>query len=361
MILKYADGPNRHDVLQFLLNEGADMSIAGHFNQPVTPLYHMVWSGSLGGKEGHPLLPSLRVLLPRSEEVMYETPDEIISGFMSAFHGTTEEFLFCQQRCYPSFYQMPQWTRVAVAARAASGFWDAYHMPETIRTVLGEGALEAKALQQEWASENYSERITLVHCVARKIGGSQAGLQRCDRHAQRLVHREKRFEGSWIRCDEFNKHETLYKSWNGLFREFLLAVIDLHQIVDHKTPLISFLHGYLYRENRPKNESSACVMALRSWLAELKAAGVNLDIFGRKEMNLWKSGNVQREVSSCGKYGRHWKRLINFVYGALPSDWYIWFSESSDTYAGDFWNLLEQKTEVMPGGWPAELPCTPPS
>ncbi|KAL4895861.1 hypothetical protein BDV59DRAFT_173285 [Aspergillus ambiguus] len=349
---KYAHGPKRHAVLEYLLNEGADMSIGGNFSHPVTPLQYLVWSGSLGGGEGFPLLPSLRTLLCRSEQTLYETSDETISGFLSEFHGTAEEFLFCQQRCCPSFYQMPKWIRVAVAARAASGVWDAYHMPEMIRTVLGEGDLDAKMLRQEWSSEDYSERVTLVHCVAQKIGGSQAIMQHCASSARKPFHGGKQFEASWIKCDEFNKLEELCESWNYLFREFLLAEIDLHQIVDQKTTLIAFLRGYFYHENRRRNGQSACVTALRCWLTELKAAGVNLSRFGRKEVNLWKSGNVQRDVFDVD--GRRWTRLINIVYGANPSDWNIWFSGCSDSYAGEFWDLFEQESEVMPGGWPVE-------
>jgi hypothetical protein len=227
-------------------------------------------------------------------------------------------------------------------------------MPEMIRTVLGDGALGAKLLQQECPSENYSERVTLVHCVAKKIGGSQARMQRYHSPVRKPFHGGKQFEASWIRREEFNKQEKLCESWNSLFREFLLADIGLHQIVDQKTPLIAFLRGYFYHENRPKDEPLACVTALRSWLTELKAAGVNLSRFGRKEVNLWKNENVQREVFSVGENGRRWKRLINIVYGANPSDWNIWFSEYSDSYAGEFWDLFEQETGVMPGSWPVE-------
>jgi hypothetical protein len=326
------------------------MSIAGNFIKPVTPLSYLVWSGSVGGEQGHTLLPSLRILLRRSEE-LYETPEETISGFLSEFHGTAEEFLFCQQRCSPNFYRMPQWTRVAVAARAASGVWDAYHMPEMIRTVLGESALGAELLQQEWASENDPATVTLVHSVAQKLGRSQAGMQLC-RPTRKPSQGAKQFEASWTERQEFKRHK-LCESWNRLFREFLLAGIDLHQIVDGKTPLIAFLQGYFYHDKRPKNESSACVMAVRAWLTELKAAGVNLNRFGRKEVKLWKSGDVQRDIWCLGGNGE-WKRLINIVYGAYPSDWNVWFSEYFDSYAGEFWDLIEQEVEAMPGGWPVE-------
>jgi hypothetical protein len=222
-----------------------------------------------------------------------------------------------------------------------------------IRTVLGESALGAEMLQQEWASENYPETVTLVHSVAQKLGRSQAGIQLCHSPARKLLRGGKEFEFSRTERDEFKRRINLCESWNCLFREFLLAGIDLHQTVDGKTPLVAFLQGYFYHDKRPKNESSACVMALRSWLTELKAAGVNLNRFGRKEAKLWKSGNVQREIFCVSGIGEC-KRLINIVYGTYPSDWNIWFSECSDPYAGEFWDLIERDVEAMPGGWPEE-------
>lgn len=326
------------------------MSIAGNFSEPVTPLSHLVWSGSMGGGQGCTLLHSLQVLLRRSEE-FYETPEETINGFLADFHGTAEEFRFCQQRCCPNFYQMPQWTRVAVAATAASGFWDAYHMPETIRTILGESELGAGMLGQVWNTERYPKNVTLVHSVAQKLGTSLAELQLCHRPVQKPFQGPKGSEALCIRCNKFERQMELYKSWSRLFHEFLLAAIDLHQIIDGKTPLISFLQGYFYRLKRPKTESSACVIALRSWLTGLEAAGFSLNGYGRKEVKLWKSGNVQRILEICAK-GRI--QLINVVYGASPSDWNIWFSECFDSYAGEFWDLIEREVESMPGSWPEE-------
>jgi hypothetical protein len=34
-------------------------------------------------------------------------------------------------------------------------------------------------------------------------------------------------------------------------------------------------------------------------------------------------------------------RLINISYGPSPKDWIFWFSEPSDSFAGDFWAMLE--------------------
>jgi hypothetical protein len=48
------------------------------------------------------------------------------------------------------------------------------------------------------------------------------------------------------------------------------------------------------------------------------------------------------------------KRLINFAYGAHTPDWKVWFSECSDPYSGESWDLIEREVEAMPGGWPVK-------
>jgi hypothetical protein len=34
--------------------------------------------------------------------------------------------------------------------------------------------------------------------------------------------------------------------------------------------------------------------------------------------------------------------LIGFEYGRYPLDWYFWFSDHTDAFAGEFWALVEK-------------------
>jgi len=52
-------------------------------------------------------------------------------GVLSGFRGSSEEFKFLQQHYCPSYYEMPQETRIAVASKAAFGVWDAYGSCQT--------------------------------------------------------------------------------------------------------------------------------------------------------------------------------------------------------------------------------------
>ncbi|KAJ5548031.1 hypothetical protein N7513_005265 [Penicillium frequentans] len=144
-LLHYAMlGPRKAKVLKFLLEQGADSSISGTHPNLETPLNTLVFCGTLGLGKGQPLFPSLRLLLRYTRQIYYEdTPEEIINGSLSRFRGSSEEFKFLQQHCCPSYYEMSQETRVAVACKAVFGVWDAYHMPELIQTMLGPTSLTA--------------------------------------------------------------------------------------------------------------------------------------------------------------------------------------------------------------------------
>jgi hypothetical protein len=147
--------------------------------------------------------------------MIYETPEKILSGILSDFHGSAEEFLFFQRQFCPTFYQMPHWVRIAVAARATSGIWDANHMPELVRTILGDKPWEREGLQLE-TSWRWWTQMTLVHCIAMRVGGSRAALE--------TIRRSKRRKSS-IRGNKERDHagknyreaEKLYESWKLCF------------------------------------------------------------------------------------------------------------------------------------------------
>lgn len=149
---------------------------------------------------------------------------------------------------------------------------------------------------------------------------------------------------------------TCYESWRRLFREVLEAGIDVHQIVAGWTPLLTLLGSQISEQWTWTYPSSRCKddwnRALREWLADLKAAGIDLNQFGWREDSILKSGMVERDL----KWRRsrdHFVRLIGFRYGPFPDDWSIWCSEPTDEFAGEFWAMTERRYE-MPGSWPME-------
>jgi hypothetical protein len=318
------------------LNLGVDHSIPDDFHPSRTALHHLLWSGSADGFQ-RPILPALRCLLRRSDEIVYETAEETIDSLLSVFHGTAEEFTFFQRECCPTYYQMPQSTRIAVAAQCASGFWDTYDMPELIRYVIGKGPLGADSLQVECLS-NDGQKITLVHSIALKIGASLARL-----------HHDKKWE-----FNDKDKQRLLYEAWNILYCDFVAANIDIHHVVGNKTSFSSFLSGYFGWCDYVQVAPSTCNAALKIWLADLKSVGVDLEDFGQAEKDLYDSGAIRKDYDVSSRAGGN-HRLINFTYGTSPHDWHLWISEKSDLFAGQFWDMIEREEEVMPGAWPDDI------
>jgi hypothetical protein len=117
-----------------------------------------------------------------------------------------------------------------------------------------------------------------------------------------------------------------------------------------------FFHQFQFFHR--KNPIRTCNAALKIWLADLQTVGVDLDEFGRIEQQFYNSGYISKDILYRRRIEGHVarERLINFTYGSSPDDWHIWFSESTDAFAGDFWNLIERQAEVMPGAWPEDLP-----
>ncbi|KAJ6189715.1 hypothetical protein N7519_004623 [Penicillium mononematosum] len=355
-LLHYAMlGPRKEEVLKFLLDQGVDSSIAGAHPNLETPLHMLVFCGTLGLGKGQLLFPCLRLLLRYAKESTYEdTPEETINGVLSRFRGSSEEFKFLQRHYCPSYYEMPQEIRIAVASKAAFGVWDAYHMPDLIQTMLGPDPLTAKELQLEGPWRFDSKNTTLVHCVVRKIGATQAALQGSHPWKKQVRH-QSRSRGPSLYNNMREGYYDLYKSWNKLFMGFLQAGVDLNNIVDQQTLLLAFLEGYTDWLDISKCQMSSPSEALRKWLTDLKSAGVDLQKFGEIEDSMWKMELIRRDIGPWDGENSGCHRLIGFSYGPRIDDWSVWLSPKWDNFIGDFWSLIERPAETMAGGWPGEL------
>jgi hypothetical protein len=88
-------------------------------------------------------------------------------------------------------------------------------------------------------------------------------------------------------------------------------------------------------------------IGFRAWLSDLKAAGLDLEMLGATEWYIWKNERIRREFNG------DLHRVIGIAYGPRPESWYIWLSEPSDSFVGDFWALIGRPFEIMPGSWPS--------
>ncbi|RYP11636.1 hypothetical protein DL767_011113 [Monosporascus sp. MG133] len=92
----------------------------------------------------------------------------------------------------------------------------------------------------------------------------------------------------------------------------------------------------------------------------LKAAGINVTEYGRREMELLRDTALTRDFVFSRRYpqkvpGPVWRgfsiRLMGYKYGPEPEDWDVYWSEPTDEFAGDFWELVENPPLQVPGAW----------
>lgn len=271
----------------------------------------------------------MRVMF-RHIDMSYQSDEEWAVSVLSMFRGTLEEFSFLQRHVCPSFYQLLKQIRLRVAisiARCLPTHWYTIDStPEVVRIVLKMDILEPDDFK--FSQEMYS---TLIHSAAKQIGACQCLIQRLG--------------GS-------HNHQSTIDAWIGLCHHFLSVGIDIHYMINGGTPLMSCIEGWLSYWS----PSAANQFPVQLWLEQLEAVGVDLREYGKAEEFVWKNQTTQRQFWVWDKSLEMGVtlRAIGFTYGPSPKDWHIWLSDPTDSYVGEFWNMIARPVEVMPGAWPQE-------
>lgn len=144
-----------------------------------------------------------------------------------------------------------------------------------------------------------------------------------------------------------------------------------------ETPLcrliaLSFDHPAIRYCMQPPRSSdrwiARCERSIYLWLQSLYDGGVDLFEYGREEAKRHAdSGQADsfgvRRVFPAVWLDRRFERwssylkfvrLISFQIGQLPSQWKFWWSEPTDEFAGDFWDLITEQEITgprVPGAW----------
>lgn len=307
---------NRTKMISFLLDQGADLSCSDHLPLGSRFLYRQITTIELES-----LVPSMRVMF-RHIDLGYQSAEEWAVSVLSKFEGTSEEFSFLQRHVCPSFYQLSKQIRLRVALGIA-GCWTYRYInnstPEVVRIVLKMDILEPGDFK--FSQEMHS---TLIHSAARHIGSCQQAIQK---------------------LSDVHEYKSGIDGWIGLCHDFLSVGIDIHYIINGRTPLMSCVEGWF------SYWSPFAANSVQLWLEQLEAVGVDLSEYGKAEEFIWKNQTIQRQfqVWSGIPDVSETLRVIGFTYGPSPKDWHIWLSDPSDSYIGEFWNMIAQPVEVMPG------------
>jgi hypothetical protein len=149
-----------------------------------------------------------------------------------------------------------------------------------------------------------------------------------------------------------------FGGWRSLFRT-VVGLDGLRVGFEHDcaSPMLTYL-----RLDPPCRDLSWADLSnqrlthkLRHWATEIFDAGQDLQEYGKWERERLLAEDLTFRPRCFGRSdGCLTLRIVNFTYGAVPEDWQIWVSLSSDEWVGEFWNLLAEQdsTLCLPGAWP---------
>lgn len=166
-----------------------------------------------------------------------------------------------------------------------------------------------------------------------------------------------------------------FNSWKELAR-WLLTDIPLEELTEQEydrswglklTPLIGaiFRHSHFLTRRRPPNVTQKRGYMrlfrrfLTSWLEDVQSAGIDLAAYGKKELELFVRDHQVLALRWCtldigpksDGYPLSGPRLVSFTYGPEPEDWELIWDPDTEEFAGDFWELVEDRPLPVPGAW----------
>ncbi|KAI1130133.1 hypothetical protein F5Y10DRAFT_236262 [Nemania abortiva] len=121
------------------------------------------------------------------------------------------------------------------------------------------------------------------------------------------------------------------------------------------TPLIDLIQSCVFGLCTP----SKVDRCLKLWLSKVKSNGYSLVEYGRCE-NMLLADKGLNLYDHCKFYELHGNRYIKsatvsrlrgYEYGPEPEDWKILWSHRENSYAANFWRLVEDGLQTMPGAW----------
>ena len=260
----------------------------------------------------------MRLLLRESD-----SPPEL-----AFYRGPKEGFSLFQQSTDPVYYQRPIEERLDVAYNMV---WYHGYTTALLQTVLGDNIDAAQA-----SSLVVRRGTTVLHIIARAIGRQTARVK----SHQRSTQKDPPFEA----VEAMDSAKELVDDWTNYLKSLMAYKPNLHRIgAWERTPFLEFVDEIVEYADRDSDDFS---LPLYSWLDALHFSGVDLNEYGRKELELHEQGLT----SWRGTVWIPWASTLQlfsiteFEYGPLPSDWHVRISFDQE-------DLDVESPGKIPGGW----------
>ena len=267
---------------------------------------------------------------------------------------TKEDFLAIQEFSHTPYYETPLEARLEIAVELTP--WTS-SCPDLARIAMCQVPI-SPAVSNIRVSTESSKDSTWLCAVAGAVG---------------KAYRDNHHEGNIHPKILFNYSMTI--EWRVLLRELISYGADLHAIFVHaifenhnllpdrwveRTPFLHILGESTHWNIRTHLSQYVCLanQMMDFWLDDLESTGVDLLEFGHVEEAIHdRLPTVSKQFSFY--LGEHHDlfecNLLGFTYGPSRSDWHIWMLEPTDSFAGEFWSMIESPEEedqlVVPGMW----------
>ncbi|KAI1117746.1 hypothetical protein F5Y14DRAFT_439039 [Nemania sp. NC0429] len=151
----------------------------------------------------------------------------------------------------------------------------------------------------------------------------------------------------------------LMTEWAALAGTVLANTSNIHAPLGPEiaTPLTTLVDKSINR--RPGGDWGHVHFCLMQWLSKVQSSGYDLEEYGRRENELLTDKDLK--VSRYCGFSRFHKKekvrvhhvvcLRGYEYGPEPEDWRILWTVAEKRYAADFWRLVEDGPQSVPGAW----------
>jgi hypothetical protein len=268
---------------------------------------------------------------------------------------------------YPGYYGSPIQIRARVAIALSKWL---YNSPDVFWAALGD--ISGSELNQTHSFiDEYQPQATLLSCVAVRFGSSV--FKRIDTPSMQEIfaslympatERKNQLDTPNMSLDGW---DYPFCGWQAIVRQFLRRGVDPNLLDSNGTALLQvFVGAYLlesyglsllvanfYRFVRHPHRG---VQAIYAWLETLQTSGVDLEEYGKIEKMVQKESFTRLIplcfMTSCDDLETvSYLRLIAMEVGPNPQDWKFWFSDPTDGFVGEFWDMVEHPERSMPGAW----------
>ncbi|KAI0190718.1 hypothetical protein EV127DRAFT_79010 [Xylaria flabelliformis] len=155
--------------------------------------------------------------------------------------------------------------------------------------------------------------------------------------------------------------DNLVAEWASLAETVIRNTPDIYHVDEEQsTPLIVVIRSSSFSRRQSRYMSMRrLITCVNLWLSKVQSSGHDLEEYGRRENEMLMDKQLQLD-NACefaqysfqrGRWRYFIGRIRGYQYGPQPKDWKILWSFPEKSYAADFWRLVEDGPQLVPGAW----------